>query len=138
MEIRDWQRPRPTSVAWLFVFAITPPAAHLVLSLLNGQIARSGLAHLASPLTTLGVIAGVIFFFLSYCTREKHAWTALESKLRGEAFISEQLREEMGALRARIETDEEEIGALHARMEELAEIAGIVSQTTRAGRKSEW
>jgi chromosome segregation ATPase len=81
----------------------------------------------------VGVLAGVIFFLAQYMAREKNAWTALESKLRGEAFKVEGLRQEIAALQARIKSNQEEIGALRARLDVTA-----ADRTAGTTHNSEW
>ena len=101
MEFRDWRRPKSTSLAWLFVFAATVPGATVIVDLLHGR----GLSWFSwgRASMTLGLSAGLVLFLALYLAQEKHAWNALESKLRREALVSEDLREQIAALRARVQ-----------------------------------
>ena len=110
MELRDWQRPKPTSIVWLFVFAFTVPAVRTAMEVFLHRRPFRWQVEWTRASTIVGVLAGVIFFLAQYLSREKHAWNALESKLRQETFVAQELREQIAALHERVHRLERALG----------------------------
>jgi hypothetical protein len=111
MEIRDWHRPKGISVGWLLLFASTLPVLRTALEVIVKGRPVTWWLEWARASTMVGILIGIFAFLVAFLIREKHAWAALESKLRGDAFAVEQLREEIEVLRARVQGLDEAPGA---------------------------
>jgi hypothetical protein len=99
MEFRDWERPKPTSAWWLLFFTATLPCVGVLMDALHG---RGFSFPWGRTSFTVGFSIGVIAFLWQYVLREKVAWRSLESRLREEVCVVEDLRGEVRALQERI------------------------------------